>query len=119
MAELSRLLGLLFSSNLAGGWAISRSTSSVGERHSDTFSLPLLPKRAETFGGFDAQNGKDKGFHFIHPLYLLSYVFFVVERKITKYLKSVTYLKHFKFLIIFLSLFPFYQELSRRSHRLS
>lgn len=60
MGELCRLLGILFSSNLAGGWAISRSTSSVGERHSDTFSLPLLPKRAETFGGFDAQNGAVK-----------------------------------------------------------
>ena len=65
MTELYRLLGILFSSNLAGGWAISRSASSVGERHSDTFSLPLLPKRAETFGGFDAQNGKEKGFYLI------------------------------------------------------
>ena len=80
MGELCRLLGILFSSNLAGGWAISRSTSSVGERHSDTFSLPLLPKRAETFGGFDAQNGKDKillyaslylQFHFLFSLLFL------------------------------------------------
>ena len=32
---------------------LSRSTSSVGERHSQAFSLPMLPKRAETFSGFD------------------------------------------------------------------
>ncbi|XP_046439532.1 A-kinase anchor protein 13-like isoform X4 [Daphnia pulex] len=60
MTELCRLLGLLLSSNAAANWNLSRSVSSVGERHSDTFSMPLLPKRAETFGGFD-QNGKEKG----------------------------------------------------------
>lgn len=67
MTELCRLLGLLLSSNVAGSWNLSRSASSVGERQSDTFSLPLLPKRAETFGGFD-QNGKEKGIHryFLH-----------------------------------------------------
>jgi hypothetical protein len=32
----------------------------MGERHNDTFSMPLPPKRAETFDGFD-QNGKEKG----------------------------------------------------------
>ena len=32
---------------------LSRSASSVGERQSQTFSIPLLPKRAETFSGFD------------------------------------------------------------------
>ncbi|XP_046639411.1 rho guanine nucleotide exchange factor 28-like [Daphnia pulicaria] len=60
MTKLCRLLGLLLSSNAAANWNLSRSVSSVGERHSDTFSMPLLPKRAETFGGFD-QNGKEKG----------------------------------------------------------
>ncbi|KAI9556440.1 hypothetical protein GHT06_016228 [Daphnia sinensis] len=60
MTELCRLMGLLLSSNVAANWNLSRSVSSVGERHSDTFSMPLLPKRAETFGGFD-QNGKEKG----------------------------------------------------------
>ena len=60
MTELCRLLGLLLSSNAAANWNLSRSVSSVGERHSDTFSMPLLPKRAETFGKFD-QNGKEKG----------------------------------------------------------
>lgn len=61
--ELYRLLGVLFSPGTAAHWhlmALSRSVSSAGERHSDTFSTPALPKRAETFGGFD-QNGKDKG----------------------------------------------------------
>ena len=32
---------------------LSRSASSVGERQSQTFTIPLLPKRAETFSGFD------------------------------------------------------------------
>ena len=54
VSELHRLLALLFTSNAAGSsWNLNRSASSVGERHSVTFSLPLLPKRAETFGGFD------------------------------------------------------------------
>ena len=68
LSELHRLLGLLYTSTLAGSWQLnlSRSVSSVGERQSDTFSLPLLPKRAETFGGFDHSgpaglNAKDKG----------------------------------------------------------
>ena len=60
MTELCRLLGLLLSSNAAANWNLSRSVSFVGERHSDTFSMPLLPKRAKTFGKFD-QNGKEKG----------------------------------------------------------
>ena len=49
MQEASRLASSLYSS----GSCLSRSASSVGERHSQTFSLPLLPKRAETFSGFD------------------------------------------------------------------
>ena len=32
----------------------------MGERHNDTFSMPLPLKRVETFNGFD-QNGKEKG----------------------------------------------------------
>ncbi len=46
-------MGVLFSSSSSSGW-LSRSASSVGERQSDTFALPSLPKRAETFGGFDS-----------------------------------------------------------------
>ena len=67
VTDLHRLLGLLYSSILAGNWnlSLSRSASSVGERQSETFCVPLLPKRAETFGGFDhsvaTQNSKDKG----------------------------------------------------------
>ena len=53
VSELHRLLALLFTSNAMSSWNLGRSASSVGERHSVTFSLPLLPKRAETFGGFD------------------------------------------------------------------
>lgn len=32
---------------------MSRSVSSVGEHQSETYVSPTLPKRAETFGGFD------------------------------------------------------------------
>ena len=41
------------SSLYSSGNSLSRSASSVGERHSQTFSIPTLPKRAETFSGFD------------------------------------------------------------------
>ncbi|XP_076065727.1 uncharacterized protein LOC143039494 isoform X6 [Oratosquilla oratoria] len=39
----------------ACGWGtnLSRSVSSVGEHQSDAYVSPSLPKRAETFGGFD------------------------------------------------------------------
>ncbi|XP_040580359.1 uncharacterized protein cyst isoform X5 [Lepeophtheirus salmonis] len=36
---------------------LSRSVSSVGEQKSNTYTCPVLPKRAETFGGFDQQAG--------------------------------------------------------------
>ncbi|XP_074605526.1 rho guanine nucleotide exchange factor 18 cysts isoform X3 [Brevipalpus obovatus] len=35
------------------GTNLCRSVSSAGEHHSDAFVSPILPKRAETFGGFD------------------------------------------------------------------
>lgn len=35
---------------------MSRSVSSAGERQSETYVSPILPKRAETFGGFDNSN---------------------------------------------------------------
>lgn len=38
------------------GTNLSRSVSSAGEHQSDNFVLPILPKRAETFGGFDNCN---------------------------------------------------------------
>lgn len=40
---------------------LSRSASSVGERQSQTFSIPLLPKRAETFSGFDQASTNQDG----------------------------------------------------------
>lgn len=45
----SRLASNLYTS----GTNLSRSVSSAGERHSEAYVSPLLPKRAETFGGFD------------------------------------------------------------------
>lgn len=35
------------------GCNLNRSVSSAGEHQSETFVYPILPKRAETFGGFD------------------------------------------------------------------
>ena len=55
MQEASRLASSLYSS----GNNLSRSASSVGERQSQTFSIPMLPKRAETFSGFD-QTGSEE-----------------------------------------------------------
>ncbi|KPJ14633.1 Rho guanine nucleotide exchange factor 2 [Papilio machaon] len=37
-----------------GGIALGRSTSSAGERHSSAYQSPALPRRADTFAGFDA-----------------------------------------------------------------
>ena len=45
------------SSLYSSGNNLSRSVSSVGERHSAAYTSPILPKRAETFGGFDIQQG--------------------------------------------------------------
>lgn len=45
------------SSLYSSGSNLSRSVSSVGERHSAAYTSPILPKRAETFGGFDIQQG--------------------------------------------------------------
>ncbi|XP_050554305.1 rho guanine nucleotide exchange factor 2 isoform X13 [Spodoptera frugiperda] len=36
------------------GGALGRSTSSAGERHSVAYESPALPRRADTFAGFDA-----------------------------------------------------------------
>jgi A-kinase anchor protein 13 len=46
----------LASSLYAPGTNLSRSVSSVGEHQSDAYISPTLPKRAETFGGFDNAN---------------------------------------------------------------
>ncbi|XP_055919237.1 rho guanine nucleotide exchange factor 18 isoform X4 [Eupeodes corollae] len=42
----------------ATGLSVSRSTSSVGEKQSEAYASPILPKRAETFGGFDEKRSK-------------------------------------------------------------
>uniref|UniRef100_A0A1I8P763 DH domain-containing protein n=1 Tax=Stomoxys calcitrans TaxID=35570 RepID=A0A1I8P763_STOCA len=43
----------------ATGQPVSRSVSSVGEKQSDTYNSPILPKRAETFAGFDEKRSKN------------------------------------------------------------
>merc|ERR1719394_878893 len=47
VAEAAKLASSLYSSNLG------RSVSSVGEHQSEGYESPSLPRRAETFGGFD------------------------------------------------------------------
>lgn len=47
--EVSQLASSLY----ASGTNLSRSVSSVGEHQSEAYVSPTLPKRAETFGGFD------------------------------------------------------------------
>ncbi|CAG9568651.1 unnamed protein product [Danaus chrysippus] len=39
------------------GVSLGRSTSSAGERHSVHYTSPALPRRADTFAGFDAHRG--------------------------------------------------------------
>ena len=53
--EASRLASSIYSSVTN----LSRSVSSAGEKHSNVYSSPSLPRRAETFSGFD-QNQKPK-----------------------------------------------------------
>ncbi|XP_077298047.1 rho guanine nucleotide exchange factor 18 cysts isoform X2 [Arctopsyche grandis] len=53
-------VSILASSLYASGTNLSRSISSAGERQSCTYISPTLPRRAETFGGFDTQHGKAK-----------------------------------------------------------
>ena len=48
-------LTILLQSNTTN---LNRSVSSAGEHESGTYQAPPLPKRAETFSGFEA---KDKG----------------------------------------------------------
>ncbi|CAG9821076.1 unnamed protein product [Phaedon cochleariae] len=50
--EVSQLASSLYTT----GTNLSRSVSSAGEHQSDTYVSPILPKRAETFGGFDNFN---------------------------------------------------------------
>lgn len=50
--EVSQLASSLYTT----GTNLSRSVSSAGEQKSEAYVSPILPKRAETFGGFDATN---------------------------------------------------------------
>lgn len=54
--DISQLASSLYTA--ATGLPLSRSFSSVGERQSEVFISPTLPKRAETFGGFDERRNK-------------------------------------------------------------
>ncbi|KAI8423744.1 hypothetical protein MSG28_012772 [Choristoneura fumiferana] len=45
----------------SGGGALGRSTSSAGERHSCVYESPALPRRADTFAGFDATTNRHRG----------------------------------------------------------
>lgn len=54
--DISLLASSLYTA--ATGLAFARSFSSVGERQSDLYTSPMLPKRAETFGGFDERRSK-------------------------------------------------------------
>ncbi|EAT34249.1 AAEL013487-PA [Aedes aegypti] len=56
--EISNLAGSLYTA--ATGLPLSRSCSSVGERQSEVYISPTLPKRAETFGGFDERRSKQQ-----------------------------------------------------------
>lgn len=47
--EVSHLASSLYTT----GTNLSRSVSSAGEHQSEAYISPILPKRAETFGGFD------------------------------------------------------------------
>lgn len=51
LQDISQLASSLYTA--ATGLPVSRSISSVGEKQSETFASPILPKRAETFSGFD------------------------------------------------------------------
>ncbi|XP_029726405.2 rho guanine nucleotide exchange factor 18 isoform X5 [Aedes albopictus] len=56
--EISNLAASLYTA--ATGLPLSRSCSSVGERQSEVYISPTLPKRAETFGGFDERRSKQQ-----------------------------------------------------------
>ena len=65
MRTASRLTSVVYSGG-AGG--LSRSASSAGERASGSYQSHALPKRAETFSGFDHAAGKLSSSHFKYTL---------------------------------------------------
>ncbi|XP_039969580.1 rho guanine nucleotide exchange factor 18 [Bactrocera neohumeralis] len=54
--SISQLAAMVYTAST--GLPVSRSVSSVGEKQSDSYASPTLPKRAETFAGFDEKRGK-------------------------------------------------------------
>ncbi|XP_030377338.1 rho guanine nucleotide exchange factor 18 [Scaptodrosophila lebanonensis] len=54
--DISQLAATIYTA--ATGLPVSRTVSSVGEKQSDNYNSPTLPKRAETFAGFDEKRGK-------------------------------------------------------------
>ena len=56
MQEASRLASSIYSSVTN----LSRSVSSAGEKHSTVYASPSLPRRAETFSGFDKDQASQK-----------------------------------------------------------
>ncbi|XP_022127697.2 rho guanine nucleotide exchange factor 28 isoform X1 [Pieris rapae] len=50
-----------YTSHNTGGVAVGRSTSSAGEKHSLAYESPALPRRADTFAGFDANKHRAQG----------------------------------------------------------
>lgn len=54
--DISQLASSLYTA--ATGLPLSRSFGSVGDRQGEIFISPTLPKRAETFGGFDERRTK-------------------------------------------------------------
>lgn len=54
--DISQLAASIFTAST--GLPVSRTVSSVGEKQSVQYASPTLPKRAETFAGFDEKRGK-------------------------------------------------------------
>jgi len=54
--DISQLASTIYSA--ATGQPVPRTLSSVGEKQSEQYASPTLPKRAETFAGFDEKRGK-------------------------------------------------------------
>ncbi|XP_051858124.1 rho guanine nucleotide exchange factor 18 [Drosophila albomicans] len=54
--DISQLAASIYSAST--GLPVSRTVSSVGEKQSVLYASPTLPKRAETFAGFDEKRGK-------------------------------------------------------------
>lgn len=64
--DIIQLASSLYSA--ATGLPLARSFSSVGEKQSELFITPMLPKRAETFGGFDERRSKQLQQQLHHPV---------------------------------------------------